>query len=522
MNKRLLYSAMERKPAWECTLDINQLERLNRDPSASLLSYRGSVDLRNFLRPCARHDDPPFSRVERKVRLRGAQPSPQTARQFHQWTRAMNERQTAGAKQAGRETLPRLKLLITAYACEPMKGSEAAVAWNWIEQASRFCDIWVITRANNRKPIESFLHDRPLPNVSWVYYDLPKWARFWKKGAWGAWVYYYLWQRGVYRVARRLHAQIQFDRTHAVTIGVYWLPTYLCRLPIPFIWGPVGGAESCPHTFYRTMSLGGRFHEHLRDLVRWLLNRHPTVTATARRAHLSLATNEESARLLRELGAPRAEVFSQVALTFQEFERLERLPLRGNRPFRLMSIGRLLESKAIHLGVDAFARLVKSVPEAEYWIIGSGPERSRLEVLAQRLGVASSVHLMGSMPRARVFDMLAECDVLVHPSLHETGTYVCAEAMAAGRPVICLDHGGPGQVVTKEAGIKIVARDPEQTVVAMLDAMLALARSPERRVQLGQAGRERVRREMIWERKGELFHTIYEAEGAGRKNGGAK
>src|SRR2546430_4418443 len=42
-----------------------------------------------------------------------------------------------------------------------------------------------------------------------------------------------------------------------------------------------------------------------------------------------------------------------------------------------------------------------------------------------------------------------------HPSLHDSGGWVCLEAMAAGRPVICLDLGGPGYQVTEESGIKI-------------------------------------------------------------------
>ena len=66
--------------------------------------------------------------------------------------------------------------------------------------------------------------------------------------------------------------------------------------------------------------------------------------------------------------------------------------------------------------------------------------------------------------------------MLVHPSLHDSGGWVCLEAMAAGKPVICLDLGGPGEQVTRETGFKIPALDPDQAVKDMARAMAVLAR----------------------------------------------
>jgi hypothetical protein len=75
----------------------------------------------------------------------------------------------------------RLKVLISAYACEPHKGSEPGVGWNWAKQIAKFAEVWVITRANNREVIEEELKRSPEPNLHFIYVDLPKWMRFWKK-----------------------------------------------------------------------------------------------------------------------------------------------------------------------------------------------------------------------------------------------------------------------------------------------------------------------------------------------------
>lgn len=85
----------------------------------------------------------------------------------------------------------------------------------------------------------------------------------------------------------------------------------------------------------------------------------------------------------------------------------------------------------------------------------------------------------------QALEKLAEVDVLVHPSLHDSGGYVVAEAMAAGRPVICLDLGGPALQVAEETGFKIPATTPEQVVAGMAQAMLWLARDDALRRRMG-------------------------------------
>src|SRR5687768_6426183 len=91
-------------------------------------------------------------------------------------------RPTGAAGRAVRVPGRVMKILVSAYACDPTRGSEPGAGWNWVRQAARFHDVWVITRAKNRRPIEDALREDPLPSVRWIYFDLPRWARFWKRG----------------------------------------------------------------------------------------------------------------------------------------------------------------------------------------------------------------------------------------------------------------------------------------------------------------------------------------------------
>lgn len=370
-------------------------------------------------------------------------------------------------------------------------------------------EVCVITRANNREAIAEALAKEPLPNVRWVYFDLPRWVRFWKKGQRGVHLYYYLWQIAIYPLARRLHRELKFHLVHHVTFGNYWMPSFLALLPVPFIWGPVGGGEAAPKSFYSTFSSRGWLYEHLRSLARQLGEHDPFVRMTARRAALGLAKARETAQRLESLGVPEVVTISEVAWAQEEIQRLAAFPVHTGTPFRLISLGRLLHLKGFHLGLMAFARFVREFPQAEYWIAGDGPERKNMECLARELGVAESVRFFGALPREEALKKLAECYVLVHPSLHDSGGWVCVEAMAAGRPVICLDLGGPALQVTEETGFKIPARTPEQAVADMAGAMAKLARDPHLRRRMGEAAQRRAKEEFSWEGRGEEIARFY-------------
>jgi len=401
------------------------------------------------------------------------------------------------------------KVLVSAYACEPGKGSEPGVGWNWVKQISKFADVWVITRANNRPAIEKALKKEPLNNVHWIYFDLPYWLRFWKKGQRGVHLYYFLWQKGIYSLAKQLCEQIKFDIIHHVTFVNYWLPSFLSFLPVSFVFGPVGGGEDAPPNFFSTFSLKGKIYEYQRKWFRRIFELTPYVRQNIKNASIILATTEETAKRLENLGVRRLKILSQVALSNEDLEILFNIPLNLEKKFKFLSLGRLLHWKGFHLGIKAFAKFIKRFPQSEYWIVGDGPERKNLEKLAAQLGIKDKVKFWGFVPRHEALKILEETHVLVHPSLHDSGGWVSIEAMAAGRPVICLDLGGPALQVTSETGFKIPAITPEQVVNDIANAMYSLATNKTLYKQMSLASRERVKKYFTWERRGEEIKRIY-------------
>lgn len=416
-----------------------------------------------------------------------------------------------------------MKVLLSAYACEPGRGTELGVGWNTVRAVARYHEVWVLTRPDDgREAIEAELASNPVPNLHFIYFTLPVWGGGWKWGQGAFQIHYYLWQLQAYFVARKLHRDINFDLSHHVTFVKHSTPSFLSLLPIPFILGPVGGGETAPQAFFQDFSWRGKLYEALRSLSRWLGERDPFARITVKRSALAWATTDDTAQRLVAMGGKNVQILSQVGLLPEEVAQLAQYPLLNEVPVRFISIGRFLHWKGFHLGLRAFAQA--SLPaEAEYWIVGKGVEEETLQSLAIDLGIAAQVKFLHEMPRTDLLQKLGTCMALVHPSLHESGGFVCLEAMAAGRPVICLDLGGPAVQVTAETGFKIPASNPEQAVKGMAAAMSRLAQEPHLRVCLGQAGRQRVNTFFNWETKGQFLVGVYETILAqqGKNNAGS-
>jgi glycosyltransferase involved in cell wall biosynthesis len=401
-----------------------------------------------------------------------------------------------------------MRILLSAYSCEPGRGSEPGIGWNIAREIARYHEVWVLTRPDESgAAIEAELTRNPLPNLHFVYFTLPVWANGWRWGLGAIHLHYYLWQIQAYFVASRLHNKIGFDLMQHVTFGRYSSPSFLSLLPVPFIWGPVGGGESAPRAFWQDFNFQGKVYETLRDLARRLGELDPFVHLTAQRSALALATTEETAKRLRRLGAKNVQVFSNTGLPREDIDHLAQYALPNTNLVRFISIGRLLHWKGFHLGLRAFA--FASI-ETEYWIVGNGPELKRLSALASSLGIIDKVRFWGALTRDETLNKLRECHVLIHPSLHDSGGWVCSEMMAAGRSVICLDLGGPAIQVTQETGFKIPAQDSEQAVSNLADAIIHSISNPELRVRMGQEGQRRVNEVFDWEAKGRVLVQFHE------------
>ena len=403
-----------------------------------------------------------------------------------------------------------MKVLISAYSCEPGRGSERGVGWNVAREVAKHHEVWVLTRPDESKEaIKTELAQNPVPNLHFVYFTLPFWQDSMRWGQSGAMqIHYYLWQIQAYFVARRLHKEIGFDLCHHVTFVKYSSPSFLSLLPIPFVLGPVGGGESAPPHFWRDFGWRAKCYEIARNIVRGIGEKDPFVRLTLQKSAVVRATTKDTADCLYKMGASKVDIVPEVGLLDEEVAELAKYPLPKSDHIRFISVGRLLHWKGFHLGLLAFAKA--NLPNAEYWVVGDGPELEQLKNLAQKHGIEDRVKFWGFLPREEALERLKESHVLVHPSLHDSGGWVCIEGMAAGRSVICLNLGGPAVQVTNNTGFRIEAHNPEQASQDMASAMIRLANNPELRIKMGFSGRELVQQNYSWDVIGKRLNSLYQ------------
>lgn len=177
-----------------------------------------------------------------------------------------------------------------------------------------------------------------------------------------------------------------------------------------------------------------------------------------------------------------------------------------------VTIGSLIREKGHNDLIDAALHVQQQGGRVAFVIAGGG-ETAAIRALRERIGTAGLgdvVHLLGY--RRDVHRLLDAADMVVVPSLSESFSLVALEAMAAGKPVVATDCGGPAEIVVDGVTGFIV---PVANPSALGNRVLALAASRTTAQAMGEKGKERFARLYTAERYAANFADLYR-ELAGR------
>lgn len=386
-----------------------------------------------------------------------------------------------------------MRILLSAYSCLPNKGSELGVGWRWAaELAGLGHEVCLLTREVYRAPIESYLHASPIDNLTLAFYDPPAWLTGWHRaGAGTVYLHYYAWQMGALGFARRLVAGRRFDVVHHITFGVFRQPSLLYFLPIPFVFGPVGGGEAAPPLLRREFPIRGRVIDFLRDVANRLAGLDPFLRMLYKRSRVILCKTEDTWNMIPVDFRYKALVKREIGIDVDARKPDDRMHVREERALKVLFVGRLIYWKGAHLALRAFSRLLDHHPDAVLSVVGTGKEENWLRQLAQTLGIEASMQWIARMDHAEMLRTYMDFDVFLFPSLHDSSGNVVLEAMSAGLPVICLDLGGPPTMVDEHCGIVVPARhDSQENVVnGLYRALRRYAEDEAYRIQCSQGAR---------------------------------
>lgn len=401
-------------------------------------------------------------------------------------------------------------ILVSAYAVNPAKGSEDGMGWNFIRQIAANHKVHAVTRRNNRASIERFMTEHPLPqdvNITFHYFDLPAWTRFWKKGPLLSLVYFYMWQFFLPLFVRR--TRIAFEIAHNLNFHNDWTPSFLWLLGKPLVWGPVGHHPLIPRN-YLLPSYGWR--ALTADRFRWVLKKlfwsfDPFLRITAMKSRVILSMNS-SVKSHLYFNVSKEVICSSVAS-----EAVIKKKTVGSEGLKVLSVGRFVALKGFDITIRSFARFYHAADAAvqstlHLTLVGDGPEKKRLLKLVEETGISGSVTFIPWIERSALKQLYLESDVFLFPS-HEGAGMVVAEALSYGLPVLCFDNEGPGEFVNSACGIRVPYSTPEKSVVQFADGLRSLLNDRSLLNAMSQYARITFNGKYDWNVKGKLLRDVY-------------
>jgi exopolysaccharide biosynthesis WecB/TagA/CpsF family protein len=400
-----------------------------------------------------------------------------------------------------------MKILLIGHACSPCQGSEASFTWSWALHLSRRHEVHVLAHPHDRHTVERFLADNQNNNLEFHWVAVPRWLDPWNPRGTdkGLRLHYLFWLRRAYKTAVGLHRRIGFDIVHHVSYGSLSAPPPFWKLPIPFVWGPIGGAQRAPQSFRRFFGRGWP-REFLRNARVGFLPHSLHLGRAVRASAALLATNHDTAKVLAQIGGRDVRLFLDSGLS-SNFVFRDAISRSDDGSLTLLWAGRMQPRKALPLALEALAS-TKDL-RVKLVVAGDGEMRKLWEQYAEHLDVGSRVEFLGRLPWQEMPRLYQSADAFLFTSLQDSfGTQVL-EAMGHGLPILTLDHQGVGTFVPPEAGIKVPVTSPQQTVAGLAEGIRRLALFPAERRKMGDAAHAYAKTQ-TWDKRAECMSNLYE------------
>lgn len=354
------------------------------------------------------------------------------------------------------------RILVSAYAVSPIRGSENAVGWEITTRLGQYFDITVLMCELSPSNIPYFNEisdylkaNGNIKNVHFIPVKMPmrskKYTKLHDSGFWPAYYWgYKCWQKEAYRIAKDLNNKKRFEMAYHLNMIGFREPGYLWKLDIPFIWGPTNGFHSIPFSFLR----GFKVKDLILQVIKHIANEVQIKLSlrakkAAKKAKLVYCVDKKAMEIMNKWGA-NTELLSETGLSILH-NGIQDRSFDGKRCLNLVWSGMITPGKALHILIEALIR-IKEI-NFHLTIVGNGPLMEQMKILAKP--VSEKITWIGWVEKEQAVNIVKEADLLIHTSLKEGTPHSILEALSTGIPVICHDTCGMGLVVNNSNGFKI-------------------------------------------------------------------
>jgi glycosyltransferase involved in cell wall biosynthesis len=278
-------------------------------------------------------------------------------------------------------------------------------------------------------------------------------------------------------------------------------PSFICKLGVPVIIGPMNGGMDYPEAFRNVESwltrtsigIGRRFANLINQAI-----------PGKKLAKFILVANRRTRLALPSCVRGHVVEIPENGVDLRTWS-VESRGLSNGQPPRFLFIGRLVDWKRLDLAIEALT----SVPGAHLEVIGDGPMRTEWTQLAVNRNLQGRVCFRGWMPQRECARYLQSATALLLPSIYECGGAVVLEAMATGTPVIAVAWGGPSDYLDASCGVLVPPVNAEAVISGFANGMQMLIDEPQLRISLGAAARKKIEESFNWEEKVDRVVEIY-------------
>lgn len=403
--------------------------------------------------------------------------------------------------------VPRMKVLLCCYTCDPQYGSEPGMGWNFARNIAKHHDTHILVESKFKNSIDSHIaaHPEEASNMTFHFIQRKRLRLLRKICPPSYYLTYHMWMRKALKYAIELDKRENFDLVHMITLSGYREPGLFWKMGKPFIWGPIGGLSDSPWCLLKCLGIRGAFSLYLRNIVNGIQKRYGrSCKIAARHAHTILTKTKTDQQDIQRFWNQKAILLNEIGMETQH----KKYPLSSHHtdsPLRVCWAGVHIPRKALEILLYAIAKCKSNI---ELHVLSKGPRTGIYKRLARKLGIAHKVVFHGFVSREESFKIMSSSHVFCITSVREDTPTVLFEAFRYGLPVIAIDHAGFGAVLDNTCGFKIPIDSFEQVVADYARHIDELANNEFLRAQLAQ-GALHMCDLYSWDAKMELINEVY-------------
>lgn len=286
-------------------------------------------------------------------------------------------------------------------------------------------------------------------------------------------------------------------------------------MKVPFVMGPIGGAETIPSCFEEDLTPHTLRKERIRrkgkdlSLFAWFTKR------SNNKKIILYSSHQNEARIMPHCSRLcHGIVMPAIAFSKEDFNISSSSDNKSKEPvFEMIYAGKAWDWKGLHIFLKAVKKafLDRGITDVKVRIIGIRfkEEQDTVKEWVESLNISGLVEMIPFIERSKLLSKMQSCDLSVYPAFRDSGSMSVLEASALGCPTICFNVGGQDAFPDNTLFKREVKDNYKDTLNALADKLLWIYNNREEAAKVGNRAKQFVEDNLTWEKRVESFHDIY-------------